>query len=90
MRSQACIPIETGEEYFLSPEGQKRGIDESRVVWQWEVNIDTTPAQKMTGPGRRLVVQGNARLSTWQRCNSNTIPSLRAPGHCHHFYSDPR
>ena len=67
----------------------ERGNDERRVVYLWEVNIDTTPAQKMTGLRSRVVVQGEARLSTWQHCNSNAVPSLKACGHCHHSSNDP-
>ena len=76
--------------YFFHSCRVERGNDERRVVYLWEVNIDTTPARKMTGPRSRVVVRGEARLSTWQRSNSNTVPSLKAPGHCHHSSKDPR
>ncbi len=67
----------------------ERGNDERRVVYLWEVNIDTTPAQKMTGLRSRVVVQGEARLSTWQHTNSNAVPSLKALGHCYQSSNDP-
>lgn len=66
-----------------------RGNDERRVMYLWEVSIDTTPAHQMTGLRSRVVVQGEARLSTWQQCNRNTVPSLKALGHCHHSSKDP-
>lgn len=57
-------------------------------MYLWEVSIDTTPAQKMTGLGSSPVLQGEARLSAWRRCYSNATPSLKALGHCHHSCSD--
>lgn len=75
--------------HFFTPAGQKEGMMKG-AVYLWEANIDTTRAQKMTGLRRGGVVQGEARLSTWQLCNSNTVQSLKALGHCHRSCYDPR
>lgn len=74
--------------YFFRSCRVERGNDERSVVYLWEVSIDTTPAQKMTGLGSSPVLQGEARLSAWRRCNSNAAPCLKALGHCHHSCSD--
>lgn len=65
------------------------GNNERNVMYLWEVNIDTAPAQKMTGLRSRGVGWGDARLSTWLLSSSNTVLSLKAPGHRHHFYKEP-
>lgn len=40
------------------PRRAERANDESRAAHRWEVNIDTTPARKMTGPRSSCVVRG--------------------------------
>lgn len=57
-------------------------------MYLWEVNIDTTSAQKITGLRSTVVVRGEARLSTWQHSNSNAVPGLQAPGRCHPSFKD--
>lgn len=58
------LDTEGSELIFYSCRAES-GNDERRVVYLWEVNINTTSAQKMTGLRSEVVVQGEARLSTW-------------------------
>lgn len=62
---------------FFHPRRAERGNDERRAVYLWEVNIDTAPARKMTGPGSSCVVRGAAGRSS--AVNTNGLLSLKAP-----------
>lgn len=63
--------------YFFHPRRAERGNDERRAVYLREVNIDTTPARKMTGPGSSCVVRGAAGRSS--AVNTNGLLSPKAP-----------